>query len=410
VFGPRQLASENNRYDFHRGIDMDTTVGTSVFAVADGTVISTLDGTVISTLDGTVISTIDGASADSFILIYHDQDVRSVVENCLVSPRYLGNHGYYSRYKHLNSIEVNRCDPVFKGNVIGSSGVGESGLPQLHFEIRYVPPDGSNGTWRRYAINPLGVLPYDSRGKTTTMTIDWDELSLNPIVTVTVESYRADVNYVGLSIYDNNNDFVDQPAHALDDNKYDVNPPWFNMNELNFQYTHEDSTMTHPWDSFGEVGDPNECPYIPHHLDENGQRTEWDGRRSPHVHLDRQDPSNSSFGLFNGVRIAPEAYSNGNYYLRLTFNELNGPAHCIIGSVEFAAGGRETTYHGEGCFGVRFANWWRRLSIERIGSFIIESSREYIRRNSSVLAWRVPGTAEPSGLPSMGSQSRTRLK
>ena len=29
---------------------------------------------------------------------------------------------------------------------------------------------------------------------------------------------------------------------------------------------------------------------------------------------------------------------------------------------------------------------------------------------SSVLAWRIPGTGEPGGLPSMGSQSWTRLK
>ena len=28
---------------------------------------------------------------------------------------------------------------------------------------------------------------------------------------------------------------------------------------------------------------------------------------------------------------------------------------------------------------------------------------------SSVLAWSIPGTGEPAGLPSMGSQSRTRL-
>ena len=28
----------------------------------------------------------------------------------------------------------------------------------------------------------------------------------------------------------------------------------------------------------------------------------------------------------------------------------------------------------------------------------------------SVLAWRIPGTEEPGGLPSVGSQSRTRLK
>ena len=30
--------------------------------------------------------------------------------------------------------------------------------------------------------------------------------------------------------------------------------------------------------------------------------------------------------------------------------------------------------------------------------------------HSNVLAWSIPGTGEPSGLPSMGSQSRTRLK
>ena len=30
--------------------------------------------------------------------------------------------------------------------------------------------------------------------------------------------------------------------------------------------------------------------------------------------------------------------------------------------------------------------------------------------HSSVLAWRIPGTGEPGGLPSMGSQSQTQLK
>ena len=30
--------------------------------------------------------------------------------------------------------------------------------------------------------------------------------------------------------------------------------------------------------------------------------------------------------------------------------------------------------------------------------------------HSSVLAWRIPGTLEPGGLLSVGSQSRTRLK
>ena len=30
--------------------------------------------------------------------------------------------------------------------------------------------------------------------------------------------------------------------------------------------------------------------------------------------------------------------------------------------------------------------------------------------HSGVLAWRIPGTGEPGGLPSMGLQSQTRLK
>ena len=30
--------------------------------------------------------------------------------------------------------------------------------------------------------------------------------------------------------------------------------------------------------------------------------------------------------------------------------------------------------------------------------------------HSSVLAWRIPGMEEPGGLPSLGSQSQTRLK
>ena len=38
-------------------------------------------------------------------------------------------------------------------------------------------------------------------------------------------------------------------------------------------------------------------------------------------------------------------------------------------------------------------------------------SEKEMATHSSVLAWRIPGTGEPGGLPSMGvTQSRTRLK
>ena len=52
------------------------------------------------------------------------------------------------------------------------------------------------------------------------------------------------------------------------------------------------------------------------------------------------------------------------------------------------------------------------------GNFKVESQVQSVgcqlekemATHSCVLAWRTPGTGEPGGLPSMGSQSRTRLK
>ncbi|WP_372877947.1 M23 family metallopeptidase, partial [Pseudomonas sp.] len=38
TFGPRQLPSDNYRYDFHRGLDIGTATGTPIFAITDGVV------------------------------------------------------------------------------------------------------------------------------------------------------------------------------------------------------------------------------------------------------------------------------------------------------------------------------------------------------------------------------------
>ena len=43
-------------------------------------------------------------------------------------------------------------------------------------------------------------------------------------------------------------------------------------------------------------------------------------------------------------------------------------------------------------------------------TFHFHALEKEMATHSSVLAWRIPGTEEPSGLPSMGSHSRTRLK
>ena len=43
-------------------------------------------------------------------------------------------------------------------------------------------------------------------------------------------------------------------------------------------------------------------------------------------------------------------------------------------------------------------------------TFHFHALEKEMATHSSVLAWRIPGMAEPGGLPSMGSHSRTRLK
>ena len=57
---------------------------------------------------------------------------------------------------------------------------------------------------------------------------------------------------------------------------------------------------------------------------------------------------------------------------------------------------------------------WSRWSQTRLNDFIFtfhfHALEKEMATHSNVLAWRIPGTGKPSGLPSMGLQSQTRLK
>ena len=55
------------------------------------------------------------------------------------------------------------------------------------------------------------------------------------------------------------------------------------------------------------------------------------------------------------------------------------------------------------------ARSWTRLS-DFTFTFQFHALEKEMATHSSVLAWRIPGTGEPGGLLSLGSQSRTRLK
>ena len=63
--------------------------------------------------------------------------------------------------------------------------------------------------------------------------------------------------------------------------------------------------------------------------------------------------------------------------------------------------------------------WWAAVhgvarSPTRLSDFTLffhfHALKKEMATHSSVLAWGIPGTGEPGGLPSMGSQSRTQLK
>ena len=52
------------------------------------------------------------------------------------------------------------------------------------------------------------------------------------------------------------------------------------------------------------------------------------------------------------------------------------------------------------------AKSWTHLS-DFTFTFLFDALEKEMATHSSVLAWRIPGTGEPGGLPSMGLQSQT---
>lgn len=322
TFGPRQKASDNFRYDFHRGIDIPTAIGTPIFAIADGIVKK---------------AGYNPAYYDAIVQIRHYR------------PGYSSCHNvgcYYSNYIHLDSWTVSANQTVSKGELIGYTGVNASGFAHLHFEIRNSPSFDYYSAWQRDAIHPLHVLPY-SEPSLPSISFDSVDSSIrkSPVVQVTVNTQRVDVISVVLVLYAKKGKgaykLVEQPGNIVDANGYNVNPSWFDMDEWNFQYSHKDSSKS-PWESFGEGGD-NQCP--PHK--DHGPSYDTN------VHLDVQDPYDSRIGLFNGVRIAPAIYNanTSDYSLTLTFNELDGPTDCIEAYVLLAAGSAATEQWGD-CSGL----------------------------------------------------------
>ena len=311
-FGPRQLASEGGRYDFHRGIDLATPTGTPVFAVADGTV---------------KIAGVHPSYSDPLVQLRHFRPGETSCDSVGC---------YHTNYMHLSQVVVAEDDVVSKGDLVGYTGASASGFEHLHLEARNASAFDVFSRWQRDAIDPLGVLPYqDASGASISFdSVDTSNPSL-PVVALTVQTAHVDVQRVELTLLDSAGDVIPQPGNVPNLKGYNVNPPWFGMDDWNYQYTHKDSTNV-PWESFG-AGGVNECPYHPEHP------ASYDA----HVHMDKQkvdpqDPQAFEIGLFNGVELFRPPISGGVYSLQLTFHELQGVADCITAEVFFSSGGSST--------------------------------------------------------------------
>ncbi len=112
-FGPRNSPAAGASTN-HRGIDLGVSIGTPVYASADGYVLSVMQT----------------SARGLFVLIKHADDL-------------------YTRYQHLSSSAVSTGDYVTRGQLIarsGNTGVGSG--PHLHFEVLTQP-------YYMCEINPL---------------------------------------------------------------------------------------------------------------------------------------------------------------------------------------------------------------------------------------------------------------
>lgn len=315
TFGPRPLASDSNRYDFHRGVDIATPIGTPIFAITDGVVQFAGDSP---------------SYGDPVIRIRH---FRPGTSSCA------GAGCYESQYLHVGDWVVAEDESVVRGQLIGHTGASSAtGFEHLHFEIRDAPAFDPYSAWSRDAVHPLRAVPYEAPNETSITFHSVDTTIVDATVAdLTVESNRYDLVAVRLLVRDALGSPIPQPGDTPDARGYNVLPAGFDYEATNFQYSHKDS-VAFPWSSFQAGGD-HECPYAAEH----------GGAYDAAVHVDAQDPLDAHVGLFNGVRVRTAKYWPSDthaYEVRLELLALQGSVACIEATAVFATGATTTSSWG----------------------------------------------------------------
>ncbi len=305
TFGPRLLANDNFRYDFHRGLDIPTPMGSPVFAVEDGVAIKA--------------GSYDAYDDPVVILRHYDTQ-----DNCDVNPC------LHSLYLHLSHWQVTEGEQVDKGQLIALTGASGSGFEHLHFEIRKVP--GSHdliSIWQRDAVPALKYLATnnsDANNLVINFTNIYTDTPLSPSVTVQVDiaqSIELDLNRVELALFEKQGDGSllaisqagDIPQGLTPEGiGYDVNPPFYDMTRLNRQYSYKNSGLF-PWQYF-QSGGLYQSPY--HQI--------LPAEYNAQVHLDKALNQNAQVGEFNGFEITVQHFNASSkfYTVQITFHVLNG--------------------------------------------------------------------------------------
>lgn len=241
TFGPRLIGT---RYDWHRGLDLDTDGQTNrfVYAYSCGVVVD--------------VDTSDGRPNYSVTLRHHRDETCSGTLPTATTP--CGANGcYYTRYKHLQNVFVAEGDTVDRGELLGGSGancefdpsVTDPQLPRtcdkvgsskvctctpvstyagacpnpdangqcpdfnpvryqcsaadssqadcyehVHFEVRdsYGSASPGKGYSQRKAIHPLTALPYDNSDTSDIQLAFVGSVNAAPEVTVDVTMANTD--------------------------------------------------------------------------------------------------------------------------------------------------------------------------------------------------------------------------
>lgn len=183
TFGPREQGRGNSvRYDFHRGLDMPSPYGWPARAMIGGTVRIAGD---------------DSDYGEDTVQLVHCLDAEPPRD--LLEQRDECESLYYSHYSHLSEILVQTGDRVIRGQKVGLTGEGASGLEHLHIEFR------AGNVHKADAVHPLSILPYDNLGLTTVAIDEVDAsnpAAIEVAVTVTAPPEELDIDRIEVEVFD----------------------------------------------------------------------------------------------------------------------------------------------------------------------------------------------------------------